>query len=191
MVIKSRLELNSQFHSFIDTVCSFSKQAKNTDQQADHCTDVTVTVSFLKCACVKKYSSDSSTHLCCAVNMHILHSCMEASLKKLNLFLHFKVTWRSFAGFQSMSYRNRREAPTRFSPTPPALELNRKTSAQIFSSLICQELKEYHWWWKAVWMSDGRPMHMTVQKNSCIPKPLTLSQYTLRNVRTKQNLITN
>ena len=37
-------------------------------------------------------------------------------------------TWRSFAGFQSMSYRTSLDAPIRLSPTPPALELNRNTA---------------------------------------------------------------
>ena len=36
--------------------------------------------------------------------------------------------WRSFAGFQSESNRTSRFAPTRLSPTPPALQLSRNTS---------------------------------------------------------------
>lgn len=42
-------------------------------------------------------------------------------------------TWRSLAGFQSMSYRTSLEAPTRFRPTPPALELRRNTAAKHHS----------------------------------------------------------
>ncbi len=37
---------------------------------------------------------------------------------------------RSLAGFQSMSYITRREAPIKFRPTPPALELSRKIPAR-------------------------------------------------------------
>eukprot|EP00982_Pelagococcus_subviridis_P001887 14810-Pelagococcus_subviridis.AAC.9 len=39
--------------------------------------------------------------------------------------------WRSFAGFQSESNNTSRFAPTRFSPTPPALHDNRNTSPPL------------------------------------------------------------
>ena len=39
-----------------------------------------------------------------------------------------KHTCISFAGFQSISYRISFDAPVKFKPTPPAFELNRKTT---------------------------------------------------------------
>lgn len=40
----------------------------------------------------------------------------------------------SYLGFQSESIRTRREAPMRFNPTPPALELRRKMTGMNVST---------------------------------------------------------
>ena len=41
---------------------------------------------------------------------------------------------KPYLGFQSESIRTRREPPMRFSPTPPALELKRKTTGTNVSA---------------------------------------------------------
>ena len=40
----------------------------------------------------------------------------------------YKPTCMSFAGFQSISNKIKREAPVKFKPTPPAFELSRNTT---------------------------------------------------------------
>jgi len=39
------------------------------------------------------------------------------------------IACKSVAGFQSESYRTKRDAPVRFRPTPPAFALSKNTSA--------------------------------------------------------------
>ena len=46
----------------------------------------------------------------------------------VNVYVDTVHTCKSLAGFQSISYNTRYEAPIRFNPTPPALELNRNTA---------------------------------------------------------------
>lgn len=51
---------------------------------------------------------------------------------------HVTHTWMSLAGFQSISKSISLEAPIKFKPTPPALELNRKTTTNrpLYANLI-------------------------------------------------------
>lgn len=60
------------------------------------------------------------------INSKIVHDFPKDYLKCTKSIL----TCKSLAGFQSMSYSKSREAPMRFKPTPPALELSRNTSKQ-------------------------------------------------------------
>ena len=85
------------------------------------------------------------------------------------------VTWRSLAGFQSISYRTRRDAPTRLSPTPPALELNRNMSAQIFGSFICKmstlenAIQLPMWWETTQKTSQFSLVSRCLGKHTCVP----------------------
>ena len=46
----------------------------------------------------------------------------------MNMYNKYVHTCKSFAGFQSISYNTSRDAPVRFSPVPPALELSKNTA---------------------------------------------------------------
>lgn len=55
---------------------------------------------------------------------------------KMAMFIH---TCMSLAGFQSISKRTSLEAPIRFNPTPPALELNRNTTVPQKKRETCRQ----------------------------------------------------
>jgi hypothetical protein len=55
--------------------------------------------------------------------------------------LHMRdIACKSVAGFQSESYRTKREAPVRFRPTPPAFALSKNTTSG--KTRIISEKKE-------------------------------------------------
>ena len=65
-------------------------------------------------------------------NIHVLSA---SKYGPIEFKLHYTcrcrfLTWRSLAGFQSISKRTSRDAPIRFKPWPPALELSRNTTAK-------------------------------------------------------------